>query len=659
MKLIDHILYIEFAELEACDISRRTILSWDNIKDPTDKRKVLIKYEALADKYQSSLVKKYGDPYTYVHNQVIKQFLKSDYKAQDFFFSFRTSERVALPLDYQAQYLKAANWLNLIIDIENNWAKCKKILCMESKPELYEAVIKIIDAEGIKLPATYQTLKRKIAEYKETGCSCIISKKFGNDNSKKVKDELNEALLVEMMSDQYDDTFVALKYNKVCDGYGWKRITAVTVGNYRHQFKAKIEGFRNGNASWYDYAGKTVHRARPSAPLMLINSDDNELDLYFIEERIVLKKVETKDGKEKRERKEINPYYRPVLYVVIDGFNDLILGYAIGDTATTDLVKEAYLNAANYVKQLTGDNYFWRQLQADHWNLKALTPFFEQQGNFTPAGAKNARAKIIEQSFNKKWHSKLKELFPRNYAGHNITAKAKVNRDAIEANKKFFPAKSEAPDHIEFFIEEMRNLVDPQTGKTKKEQWLEAWKCMQQSEKRLITQEQRLMWLGYEHRNQYTGVLQQNTITKEGLMPSINGLEYVYEIPKELYRDTLGLKVKIKYDPYDMSQILAVSSDERTRMVCSQFERVPMALADHKEGTRTHLNSLLTEKKGHVAANVEEREQRLNALKRAGINAESLMQAGVLTKEIKQSAQMQIEQKSGGDKRTLDIYELM
>jgi len=642
MKLIDNILFIEFAELESCDVSRRTILSWDNIKDPTDKRKILIRYDELGCKYQEKIIKKFGDPYTYVHNQIIKQFLRFDTNAQDFFAGYRTNG-ISLPADYIKQYITAANWLNLLIEVDNNWGRCKKTLCMNSKPELYDAAIRIFETEVIKLPTTYQTLKRKISDYKEQGYSCIVSKKFGNDNSKKVKDELNTAVLIEMISHsaQFDDTFVALKYNKFAEVAGFKTITPVTVGNYRRDNAAKILGFRAGNSAWYDIAGKSIPQKRPSAPLMLINADDNDLDLYFQVVRI-----------NKKNQKIVDYYARPYLYVVIDAYNDYPLGYAVGESPSNNLVKAAMLNAANHIKELTGDHYFWRQIKADHWNLKTLGPYFEQQAHFTPQAPKNPRGKIIEQSFGKKWHSKLKELYPTNYAGNNVKSKFTLNRDAIEQNKKSFPLISEAPADVEAFINEMRSLVDQSTGKTKQQQWLQAFECMQAQEKRLVSTEQHLLWLGYDHCNSRSAMLQSNTITNKGLTPTINGEEYIFEVPAELYRDTIGMHVHVKYDPYDMSKVLAISEDERTRFVCEQFERVPMALADHTPESRARLNNLLTEKKGHVMANISERDQRQDVIKGALLNAESLLKAGVLTKEIKIAAERQL---LSGDAELVEI----
>jgi hypothetical protein len=424
MRILDNILFIDFAEMELCDVPRRTILSWDNIKDPSDKRKILIRYNNLKYKYQTAIIKKFGDPYLYCHNQLIKQYLRIDAKAIDFFTNYRTSDNHSLPAERIKQYTTCANWLNLIIELDNNWHNCKKFLGMNAKPELYDAVIKIFEADLIELPKTYQTIRRKIATYETERYECIVSKKFGNTNSKKVKDELNHAILLEMLSfgAQFNDTFICKKYNIAAQQAGFKEITAPTVGAYRHDNAAIIDAYRKGNKSWYDTAGKVIHQDRPSAPLLLINSDDNDVDLYYQDVREVSRNIKIKGSEltEKRQVAEINYYHRPVLMVVIDAFNDYPLGYAIGYSQTNELVYEAYLNAANHVLQLTGDHYLWHQIKTDHWNLKTLQSFYEKQGTFTPAKAKNARGKVIEQSFGQNWGNKLKELYPKNYKGNNL-----------------------------------------------------------------------------------------------------------------------------------------------------------------------------------------------------------------------------------------------
>jgi len=649
-------LYLEFAEMVDLGVSEDTLKdakkrganSWVFAKDPDDKRKVLIQYSTLKPKYQEQIIKKYGDPAEYTRNQVIKRFLQMDVKAVDHFFNYSTDDGQTLPPEKQRQYVTCANWLNLLIEIDNNWGKYKKELGMDAKPKLYDAVVRIFEAEVIKLPKAYAPLKAKIRAYETERYDCLISKKLGNTNSKKVKDDLNTAILIEMLAHgtQFDDTFIALRYNKVAERAGYKTITAVTVGNYRRANAVLIDSYRKGNAEWYNKHGKIIHQDRASAPLFMINSDDNDLDLYF--QNVKLNKAG---------QKIIDYYYRPVLYVVTDAYNDYILGYAIGDSATTDLVHKAYLNAAQHVYELTGDYYLWQQIKTDHWNLKVLKGYFEDQAKFTPAAAKNARGKIIEQSFGHHWHSTLKELYPKNYNGNNITAKSKLNRDAIELNKRFFPVKDQATNDVCRFIEQMR-LIPGKSGKTRQQEWIDAFNALQQDKKRVITPERHFALFGIEHRHPKTGKLETNTITNAGLTVTINGQKLIYEVPKELYLDTLGLTVKVKYNPYNLNSVMAMSEDEKTRVVCYQYNNIPMAIADYKPGDRLRLNSALDEKKGHVNFVATNKEQRQATLKRAGLDAEGLLQAGVLVKELKHVAERQLNA-GNTDDEGFDMYDLM
>jgi len=652
MRILSNVLFIEFAEMERCGVPRRTILSWDNIKDPADKRKILIRYDTLKGKYQSDIAEEFGDPYLYCHNQLIKQYLRVDAKAIDFFTNYRTSDNNSLPVNTIQQYITCANWLNLLIELDNNWSQCKKFLGMAAKPDLYEAVIKIFKSDKIDLPKTYQTIKRKVATYEVEGPQCIVSKKFGNSNSAKVKDEENHALLIEMLSHgaQYDDTFISLKYNIAAQHLGFKTITPVTVGNYRHKNRVIIDSFRKGKGSWYDFAGKDIHQQRPSAPLLLINSDDNELDLYF-------QQIKTN----KKGHNVTHHYYRPTLYVVIDAFNDYILGYAIGDTNTQDLVKAAYLNAANHIKELTGGRYFWHQIKTDRWGIDPkkkndFSQWFSAQAEFTPTLLGNSRGKVIEQSFSHNWPTKLKELFPKNYSGNNITAISTLNREWVESNKHNFPTVSQASADVAMFIDAMRNLKVKGTDKTRQQVWLNAFATMQESKKRMISAEQHLLLLGYSHINSYSNRLESNRITKGGIMPTINGQEMIFEVPKERFLDTIGQEVYIKYDPYDLSQILAITKDEKTKLVCSQYEKMPMALADYTADTPERLNNLIGEKASHVKTIAAGKEQRQSVLQRMRMDAESVLNAGVIHKEIKHAA-TQIAQGSYTDFEEMELDE--
>jgi hypothetical protein len=399
---------------------------------------------------------------------------------------------------------------------------------------------------------------------------------------------------------------------------------------------------RDGSAVNYNTYSKRIQRQRPSAPLLLVNSDDNVLDLYF------------KDGS--------NSYYRPTLYVVIDAFNDYILGYAMGDTLTIGLIEAAYRDAVHHVHKLVSGElgvvsksvagfsgsssddmyYLWHQIQTDHWNIDPkkegrLASYFKNQAHFTPATVKVAQAKYIERTFGVLWHQQLK-FFP-NYGGYNVSAKTKLNPDAVQLAKKDFPAKEEAPAVVARFIESMRATVSStnssrssgsSSGVSRQEEWLEAFKNSLKSKERRIDVEKRLQLFGIVHPH-------KNKITAEGIRVTVNRRRITYDISNDLYIQNVGKTVQITYDPYDMGRVL-VSDGRGLRFVAQETVKMPSALADFKEGDRAALNSKLDFKKQINKVVLKGIENRAAILSRAQIDANSILQAGVKTKALSHGA---------------------
>ena len=80
MKTVANILYLEFADLTSVGVSENTIKrakvkaasGWCFASDPSDRRKVLIKYDTLRDKYKALIEKQYGNPYEYIKQRALR-----------------------------------------------------------------------------------------------------------------------------------------------------------------------------------------------------------------------------------------------------------------------------------------------------------------------------------------------------------------------------------------------------------------------------------------------------------------------------------------------------------------------------------------------------------------------------------------------------------
>lgn len=639
MKLIDSFLYLEFDEAVQAGIGSEGYLrkaksvgsrSFTFINDPSDKRKVLLQFETLKPEHKALVEKRYGNPYDRLAKEPIKNMVSKDSKAEEFYLSYRYSDNKMLPIESVNKYTEAASWLNMLVKAKANKKDIKKLLNL-SVADFFIKVGQIITEDNIDLPASYRRLTEKMTEYKglslismENAYTSMISEHFGNQRAKKVSTELAESILLELLSLPYhDDVVLCRKYNEWAVNNGHEAISASTVGLWRRNNSHLIDGSRKGSKNWYNSHGKQIMRKRPSAPLLLIGSDDNDLDLYFQTETV-----------NKKNHVQINYFHRFKLIVVMDAFNDYVLGYAQADTVTTDLIKLAFVDAMHHIRQLTGGWYLPHQLQTDRWGKGALDGFYKSIATYTPATAKVARAKYIERAFYDNWHKALR-LYP-NYAGTNITSKRKINEDHLALMKKEFPSKDYGPVQIEHFIQTLRTLVNEKTGMTKQQEWLQAFIESKLSQERMIPDMQFLHLFGQVH--EYA-----NTITNRGITPTLNGIERVYEIPEEFYLETVGKKVQVIYDPLDFSRVLVTDGD-RVRFVAHSYELLPAAIADYKEGDRTRLNAKLDEKRRHVEAIAQSKANRQQVLDANKINVDSLLQAGVMAKDLMQGAIQQYGQ---------------
>lgn len=622
MKIIENILWIEYADFLQAGWKEMTLKManhrngpfWQMMADPTDKRRPLVKFETLREEHKLKLNDHFGDCNSYIAKAPIKAMVKMDHKAQDFFLSYKFDGEKTLPAEHITKYTTAANWLTMLVNVNSDKKILKKQLNL-SLEDFWLHVSDLIKAENIDLPTSYKRLRAKMTEYQDKGYECLIDWRFGNKLAAKVNDELSESVLLELIShpNQHDDVIIEKAYNIWADKNGYKTIDSATVGVWRRKNYYAIKGQREGTAAWYNTYGKIIHRNRPSAPLLLIGSDDNDLDLYFQEQRVVKGKTQT------------NHYFRYKLIVIMDAHNDYILGYSYGETVTVELVKAAYLDAMHHIKHLTGGWYLMDQIQTDHWAIKALEPFYKSLATFTPATAKVARAKYIERAFGHNWHQTLK-MYP-NYAGTNITSKSRTNRDNIELIKRDFPSKENAWQYIDDFITRMRLLPDSKTNKSKQQMWLDNFQASELSQQHQISDAKMLYLFGQPHNHKHT-------ITNGGLKVTFDGQLFTYDIPDNLYLENVGKKVQVYFDPYDKSRVLVTDGD-KLRFVAQEFEKMSSAIADYKDGERGRLNQLLAIKKGHNESIAATRSKRETIFERHSIDAASLLQAQVLTKEIK------------------------
>ncbi len=643
MKRIDNILYIEVAEFVEAGVkeasiwqaSSRKSSSWTFIKDPADNRKILAEYEKLADKYKDMIKARFGDPYDYMAKKPIKEMVKWDDEAELYFLNYRYDGNKCLTTGRDSQvekYTRAASWLNMLLKVNEDKKAIKKDLGI-TLDQFYTKVSELIKSEKIDLPTTYHRLLAKMESYKNDGYRSLISWKLGNKLAAKVSDEVSESVLLEMIANgnQFDDVFIAQQYNKWAKANEYKEISDYTVGVHRRNKEWEIIEEREGSEAFRNKYGKKVKGFRPSFPLAMVESDDNHIDLQFIE-------VETGNK---------NARYKAI--VVTDSYNDYVLGYAYTlNPVTMDLVQAAYINAMYYIRSLTKEWHLPHEIKADNFGIKELAPFYKSIGNFiaTPVGSK-ARG-YIEQFFGTPHWKRCLKLGANNYIGNNITAKNRgVNMDMVRANTKSRPHIGEQSENqIEQFFHNLRHLPN-KDGVSKHQQWMEAWEQLPSEKKRSISDEQFLLKFGIHHNP--TRPIQ---IRNGSVNPEIDTQKYSYVLTEYNLQDN-GRSVTVIYDPYDMSRVL-ITDFGKIRYLALEPRLSSRALADATTHSRTFLNSIFNEKKDEMNKMHARADKRKEILKTHNIDAETVLQAGVLEKEVRQFAEQKIMREIEGPKTDND-----
>ncbi len=615
---------------------------------PTNKKVILVRYAMLGDKHKEALCSTFGNPYEYVVKEPIRQLIKKNQANYNALLQYKYAGGKSLPMQRVKQYSRACDILEALVAVDESRNGIIKDLGI-NVPTFYEHLKSIINEEKLKgeiegydgndqlypiFPASYDKLRLKIAEYKEKGYACVIDKRYGNDSALKVKEDDSKDFLIGLFKNptQYNDVLVCMIYNTEAQNRGWKTITPATVQNWRKEYGYEITTEREGVAAYNEKFIRQVKGMRPSAPLFLVEHDDNNLDLLF-------------------QDKEGGQFNRYVAIVVTDSHCDLVLGKSViqGHIPETVQVQLAYIDAMYYIRSLTGAWYMPHELKADKWRSQSLTPFYNKIAKHVPPSHGNKHRGYIEQFFGSSlWKNSMKLVSQGNYNGNNMTAKFRgFNPDMLDVSLKDKSRPmigSEAELQIEQFFYLLRNMPDfkrsEMNAPSKQEKWLKAWNELPAEQKIQITDEQFLLTFGFTHKPKHTDTIR---ITNRGVEPQISNTKYSYDLPETwMYNKLQGAAVQVIYDPYDMSRVL-ITNQEDIRFIARSATLAPRALKDQHTGSRAFLNSILEAKKDQVQMVAQQSGKRKQF---KGAHAASLLQSGaVLPKEIRNDAeQKQIEQ---------------
>lgn len=528
--------------------------------------------ESLPVQYRAEVYRRYPDLKERAESKPFVESVEADGKAMQYFADYVLSDGRHLTTEKQSEYANNCAVLNAFATLleRANSHRMRQSKIRVNQGEFWTkaaaALPRLSDRWPNSLPNSARRLRMKYAEYLKEGYECMISKKYQNKNAAKVSEDVQEAVLTQLIGhhNNLDNTDVAEYYNKVAEMQGWPQITASAVGVWREKLDLVTAAGRRGATNFRNERTMQVKRKRPTAPFLMWTLDGWDVELLYQQT------VEDKNGH------RVTTYCnRLTLEVVLDPCCNYPIGYAIGTHETPALITEALRDAARHSMELTGEMLRSNQIQCDHYGIKTMQELYMVMSDkLTPARVKNAKSKVVEPYFgylNKTYCKKF-----NNWSGYGVTTdpKKQPNSEALNMIRHSFPDVEGVTKQIHLMMQYERQ--------SKHEQFMKMLQNLPADRRLPLTKENYLLYFGAT-----TGLT--NAIEGSGLRPTLLGIKRDYDCWDVTFREHAGEKWQVRFDPDDMSEVLAVNADGSRRYMLKEKYVQPMALAERQPGDAEQL----------------------------------------------------------------------
>lgn len=477
-----------------------------------------------------------------------------------------------------AQLLVAANKLAIRLTNKRKVVKYPRTIQGKKVPTVWEMIADDLAELNTKdyphsLPLNLRRFQEKVKQYMKEGPICLIHKNFQNKAASKVKDDVQEAFLRQALSlpNGFDAEQIAAMYNSIAEQSGWDTITARVVRSYAKSMNLEIYSGRAGN-DFYNKKTMQVTRRAPSYPGYYWTLDGWDVELNYQKTGYVT------DKKDPQKKRKVTTYHnRMTIVVVLDACQKYPIGYAIGERESPELIRQALRNAVNHTRELFGVRHKPHQIQSDNYGGGELRKVYEGIcRHYTPAKVGNAKAKIIEPYF-KYLQKSYCQYSLINWTGFGAKAKNQPNFDF----KNKTEVKKQIPDQ-EGVTHQITAIMEMDRAK-KREKYLELWQQSPESKRLTMETSNYLYFFGEE--------TELNTISGRGLEPKVLGVRMRFDTFDFKFRREAE-RFKVKFDPEDLSEVLAVNEAGSKQYTLYPPHEQPMALVEREEGDAAELHKI-------------------------------------------------------------------
>lgn len=540
----------------------------------------LIVYSSLKEKYKVRYVAKYGNPEEAFKSQRMRDKVKTDEKAREFFETFEydmNGVQTGLSEKLKAEYTLNASILNtLVLDLEDKTTKRK--MYGNSLATVWECVAATSEnlrkIYGHILPENLSRLREKINRYKKESYASLISGKVGNASTVKITEKAGRFLIALKRSrvPVYTDTRIFDEYNRVASDKGWKPLKSkrsLTMWFARPEIEPLWYDAVYGELAAHQRYGRKHRTELPLRRDTLWYGDGTKLNLYYRDE----------DGN----------MHTTMVYEVVDAYSEVLLGYHICDHENF----EAQYNAYRMAIQTSGHKPYEivHDNQGGHKRLEKEKGT-QEPGFFDlichvhrPTAPYSGQSKTIESVFGRFQSQELNKDW--RFTGMNITAKkdsSRPNLEFVEANKDKLFTLEELEAHYIEARKAWNEAKHPATGIPR----IEMYEKSVNEETDVVTVYDMvdIFWIWTKR---------PATFTDSGIEITIGGKKLVYEVyerpgvPDHKWRMKNTYRTfHVKYDPNDLRSIRLYWEDNakerRFERIAEPYMVIHRAIQDQTEG---------------------------------------------------------------------------
>lgn len=181
----------------------------------------LVEIFTMPMRFQERIKLKYGDMKEDILRNWFGSHFRIDAKAREFYTRFRFENGDALPPEHINEYTVNASAIEAVLSVMADTVLMRK--AMKGGPvnwgEMAGAIGYYREEFGHTLPTSANRFKQRVNDFKAHGYECLISRKFMNQNRRKVSYDIERLILsIDSQDEQPYNTTVAEQYNMFISG---------------------------------------------------------------------------------------------------------------------------------------------------------------------------------------------------------------------------------------------------------------------------------------------------------------------------------------------------------------------------------------------------------------------------------------------------------